>query len=62
MEKSEFTLRAVVLGILLTVVFGAANAYLGLEGRIDSLRLHPGRRYVHGDTPGPPALGNHSRK
>ncbi len=31
MEKSEFTLRAVVLGILLTVVFGAANAYLGLK-------------------------------
>ncbi len=31
MEKSEFTLRAVVLGILLTVIFGAANAYLGLK-------------------------------
>jgi putative OPT family oligopeptide transporter len=31
MEKSEFTIRAVVLGILLAVVFGAANAYLGLK-------------------------------
>jgi putative OPT family oligopeptide transporter len=27
----EFTLRAILLGVLLTIVFGAANAYLGLK-------------------------------
>ena len=29
--KSEITLKAVVLGVLLAIVFGAANAYLGLK-------------------------------
>ena len=29
--QREFTLRAVVLGLLLAVVFGAANAYVGLK-------------------------------
>ena len=28
----EFTALSIVLGILLSVVFGAANAYLGLVG------------------------------
>ena len=36
----EFTLRAVLLGLLMTVVLGAANAYLGLRAGIDH------RRYV----------------
>ena len=31
MAMSEFTIRAVVLGLVLTVVLGAANAYLGLR-------------------------------
>ncbi len=31
MEMREFTLRAVLLGLLMTVVLGAANAYLGLR-------------------------------
>src|SRR5438045_9212568 len=31
MEMKEFTLRAVLLGLVLTVVLGAANAYLGLR-------------------------------
>src|SRR5205823_11443284 len=31
MEMPEFTLRAVLLGLVLTVVLGAANAYLGLR-------------------------------
>ncbi len=31
MDSREFTLRALVLGVLLAVVFGAANAYLGLK-------------------------------
>ncbi|HTR36621.1 MAG TPA: oligopeptide transporter, OPT family [Bryobacteraceae bacterium] len=30
-QMAEFTLRAVLLGLLLTVVLGAANAYLGLR-------------------------------
>lgn len=29
--KKEFTLTALVLGVVLAVVFGAANAYLGLR-------------------------------
>ena len=28
---SEFSVRAIVLGIILSVVFGAANAYVGLK-------------------------------
>jgi putative OPT family oligopeptide transporter len=31
MEMREFTLRAILLGLLMTVVLGAANAYLGLR-------------------------------
>jgi putative OPT family oligopeptide transporter len=31
MKMREFTLRAVLLGLVLTVVLGAANAYLGLR-------------------------------
>src|SRR5437868_149644 len=34
MEMREFTPRAVLLGLLLTVVLGAANAYLGLRAGI----------------------------
>ena len=30
-KMSEFTFRAVVLGLVLTVVLGAANAYLGMK-------------------------------
>src|SRR5437868_13842757 len=30
-EMPEFTLRAVLIGLVLTVVLGAANAYLGLR-------------------------------
>jgi putative OPT family oligopeptide transporter len=31
MKMAEFTLRAVILGLIMTVVLGAANAYLGLR-------------------------------
>src|SRR5437667_1293286 len=31
MEMKEFTLRAVLLGLVMSVVLGAANAYLGLH-------------------------------
>ena len=34
MEMPEFTLRAVLLGLTMTVVLGAANAYLGLRAGI----------------------------
>ena len=30
-KMQEFTMRAVLLGLVLTVVLGAANAYLGLR-------------------------------
>ena len=38
MEMKEFTLRAVLLGLLMTIVLGAANAYLGLRA---GSRLQP---------------------
>ncbi|MCC7157713.1 MAG: oligopeptide transporter, OPT family [Bryobacterales bacterium] len=31
MKMSEFTIRAVILGVIMTVILGAANAYLGLR-------------------------------
>src|SRR6185295_18773413 len=31
LEMKEFTLRAVLIGLVMTVVLGAANAYLGLK-------------------------------
>ena len=34
MEMPEFTLRAVLLGLVMTVILGAANAYLGLRAGI----------------------------
>ena len=34
MEMKEFTLRAILLGLFMTVVLGAANAYLGLRAGI----------------------------
>ena len=34
MAMSEFTLRAVLLGLVMTVVLGAANAYLGLRAGV----------------------------
>src|SRR5690348_16576246 len=31
MKMQEFTARAVILGLIMTVILGAANAYLGLR-------------------------------
>ena len=42
--KVELTIRAVVLGLILSVVMGAANVYVGLEGGDDGFRLDPGGR------------------
>src|SRR5881394_1576065 len=41
MEMKEFTLRAVLLGLVMTVVLGAANAYLGLKAGITIAATYP---------------------
>lgn len=41
MPMSEFTTRAVVIGILLTLILGAANAYLGLRAGITIAATYP---------------------
>jgi putative OPT family oligopeptide transporter len=41
MEMKEFTLRAVLLGLVMTVVLGAANAYLGLRAGITIAATYP---------------------
>jgi len=41
MEMKEFTLRAVLLGLVLCVVLGAANAYLGLYAGITIAATYP---------------------
>src|SRR4030081_2637976 len=41
MQMKEFTLRAMLLGLLLTVVLGAANAYLGLRAGITIAATYP---------------------
>src|SRR6266702_1671584 len=38
---TEFTWRALMLGLLLTVVLGAANAYLGLRAGITIAATYP---------------------
>src|SRR5207249_725047 len=40
-EMRECTLRAVLLGLLMTVVLGAANAYLGLRAGITIAATYP---------------------
>src|SRR6266513_4564828 len=41
MEMKEFTFRAVFLGLCMTVVLGAANAYLGLRAGITIAATYP---------------------
>ena len=41
MHMKEFTLRAILLGLVLTVVLGAANAYLGLRAGITIAATYP---------------------
>ena len=41
MQMKEFTLRAVLLGLFMTVVLGAANAYLGLRAGITIAATYP---------------------
>ncbi len=40
-DLSEFTLRAVILGLIMTVVLGAANAYLGLRAGMTIAATYP---------------------
>src|SRR6266700_5297116 len=41
MEMKEFTLRAILLGLFMTIVLGAANAYLGLRAGITIAATDP---------------------
>src|SRR5205809_7888495 len=41
MEMPEFTLRAVLLGLVMTVIVGAANSYLGLRAGITIAAIYP---------------------
>ena len=40
-NMSEFTLRALVLGLLMAVILGAANAYLGLKAGMTIAATYP---------------------
>src|SRR4051794_16055858 len=41
MQMREFTLRAVLLGLVMTVVLGAANMYLGLRAGMTIAATYP---------------------
>jgi putative OPT family oligopeptide transporter len=41
LEMKEFSLRAVLLGLVMTVVLGAANAYLGLRAGVTIAATYP---------------------
>src|ERR1700726_1297561 len=41
MQMREFTVRALLLGLLMTIVLGAANAYLGLRAGITIAATYP---------------------
>lgn len=40
-DMKEFTLRAVILGLIMTVILGAANAYLGLRAGMTIAATYP---------------------
>jgi uncharacterized oligopeptide transporter (OPT) family protein len=39
MEMKEFTLRALLIGLVMTAILGSANAYLGLKAGMTSPQL-----------------------
>src|SRR5215471_11559113 len=41
MQMKEFTARAVILGLIMTVILGAANAYLGLRAGMTIAATYP---------------------
>ena len=53
-NQRELTLRGLVLGAALTLVFTAANVFLGLTRRPDLRHLDPGRRDLDGGAQGVP--------
>ena len=44
----ELTLRGMLLGALITLIFTASNVYLGLKV-FDILVIHPGSHYLNGN-------------
>ena len=57
----EFTVTSIVIGIVLAVVFGAANAYLGLLVGM-TISFYSGGSYFNGNYPCDPPQGFHSRE
>src|ERR1700760_4362377 len=41
MQMSEFTVRAVIIGLFMTVILGSANAYLGLKAGMTIAATYP---------------------
>src|SRR3954453_23941038 len=41
LRMQEFTIRAVLLGLVLSVILGAANAYLGLRAGVTIAATYP---------------------
>jgi len=59
-DQREFTLRAILIGLVLTVILGAANAYLGLRAGMTIAATYPAAGHRHGHAragPPPPWLG-----
>jgi putative OPT family oligopeptide transporter len=41
MDMKEFTIRALIIGLVMCVIFGAANAYLGLKAGMTIAAIYP---------------------
>ncbi len=46
----EFTATAIIIGIIMSIIFGAANAYIGLRW-YDYICLYTGSSNIHGNHP-----------
>ena len=44
----EFTVTSIIMGVILAVIFGAANAYLGLRVGMTVSASIPAASYFHG--------------
>ncbi len=62
MSMKEFTLRAILLGLLMTIVLGAANAYLGIAGRDHDCGHVSGSGHRHGGVAGAERLVDPGRE
>ena len=60
--RTEFTVTSLLIGILLAIVFGAANAYLGLRVGMTISASYSGGGYFHGNHPRHPSQRLHSGK